>query len=63
MVRCPRCESPLSSVYRTMKVTKSKIRRYRRCHHCQHSFSTTEQVNPPKKPKSFDAESDYVVED
>ena len=67
MVRCPECQSPLSSVYRTMQVTEYRIRRYRRCFHCKHSFKTTEQVSEPKKKKvpakQFDEDDDFIVED
>ena len=49
-----------------MKITKTKIRRYRQCHHCGRNFVTVEQIEIEKKKKKkdidFDPENDIVIE-
>ncbi len=63
---CPKCYSAYSRVYKTKRVTKSRIRRYRTCQHCYHNFSTNEVVNDKKikkKSKAEDAEGFYIIDD
>ena len=59
-MRCPSCDSAYSRVYKTLKVTKNRTRRYRTCQHCGKNFSTTEEVNPPKELKP---EEIYLIDD
>ncbi len=54
-MRCPVCHSGYSKVYRTMTVTKYRIRRYRTCQHCGKNFSTHEEVT--YKPENDDNEN------
>lgn len=58
---CPKCHCCDSSVYKTLRVTRYRIRRYRTCRHCSHNFSTTEEAN---KTKNTGKEEDiYIVDD
>lgn len=60
-MRCPQCNSAWSKVYRTMKIMKVKIRRYRTCQHCQFNFSTTEEANVPKVKRDRKTEDDIII--
>lgn len=51
---CPICECAWTEVITTKKINRSRVRRYRKCHHCQKQFVTTETVHtipPPKKKR------------
>lgn len=52
-LRCPRCNSAVSTVRRTMKIGKT-VRRYRECFHCAKNFVTSEYAHAPKKEKKPD---------
>lgn len=58
-MRCPRCHCAMSTVYKTLRVTETKIRRYRSCRHCGKSFSTNETV----REKKDDDEDIYIIDD
>lgn len=50
-MRCPQCNCAWTEVTRTVKISNSRIKRYRQCHHCKYNFPTLETVNAPRKKK------------
>jgi len=71
-IRCPSCNSRMTSVYRTMKMSNVRIRRYRICGHCTKRFSSIEILDDKyskehednrKRKDPGDDEGFFVIED
>jgi transcriptional regulator NrdR family protein len=53
-MKCPECGHKSETTH-VREVGGNRIRRYHRCLHCKHHFSSTAKVDPKRKKKASEA--------